>query len=99
MRFQALTDAPTLREGATLNFMAVPQDQEAGPAPIAAGDRVTLRFGRCCPLIREGEIKEANAEAVVLALDGTVWSLEPAATGIEIPGIVSHDWIITRRAA
>lgn len=98
MLFQALTDAPTLREGVTLNFMAVPQDEASVPAGIAAGDRVMLRFGHCCPLLREGRISAANPEALVLSLDGAVWALAPRATGIEIPGIVSQDWIITHRA-
>lgn len=97
MLFQALTDAPMLREGVKLNFMAVPQDGCSAPAQIAAGDRVTLRLGHCCPLVREGQITEASAEAVVLSLDGVVWALEPRATGIEIPGIVSRDWIIRRQ--
>ena len=99
MLFQALTDAPTLREGVTLNFMAVPQEQGSAPARIASGDRVTLRFGHCCPQIKEGRITAANAETVVLSLEGVIWALEPRTTGIEVPGIVSEDWIITHRAA
>ena len=98
MLFQALTDAPMLREGVTLNFMAVPQEAGETPAKIAAGDRVTLRFGHCCPLIREGRITAATCDAAVLAFEGTVWALEPRTTGIEVPGIVSEDWIITHRA-
>ena len=99
MPFQALTGAPMLREGVTLNIMAVPQTDGRAPDRIAVGARVTLRFGHCCPLIREGRITEADAEGAVLALDGTEWALAPGATGVAIPGIVSENWIVTRRAA
>ncbi|MCX8253571.1 protein of unknown function [Beijerinckiaceae bacterium RH AL1] len=99
MFFQALTDAPTLREGVTLNFMAVPQEEGETPAKIAAGDHVTLRFGHCCPLIREGRITQASCEAATLSFEGSVWALVPRTSGVEIPGIVSEDWVITHRTA
>ena len=99
MLFQALTDAPMLREGVTLNFMAIPQADGATPARIAAGAQVTLRFGHCCPTIKEGRITAASADTAVLSIEGAVWALEPRTSGVAVPGIVSEDWVVTHRAA
>lgn len=99
MPFQALTDAPMLRSGARLNVMAVPQRAGVPPERLAAGVRVTLRFGNCCPLVREAEISSADAEHAVLTLDGVDWALRHRPTGVDCPGIVSEDWIVLHRAA
>lgn len=99
MPFQALTDAPTLRSGVRLNFMAVPQRAGEPPARLSAGVRVTVRFGHCCPLVREGEICAADDESAVLVLDGIDWALGHQPSGSSIPGIVSEDWIVLHRAA
>ena len=99
MPFQALTDAPILRSGARLNVMAFPQSAGKPLERLAAGVRVTVRFGRCCPLVREGEICAADEAHAVLALDGADWALERRPTGVSIPGIVSEDWIVLHRAA
>ena len=99
MPFQALTDAPMLRTGARLNVMAVPQRAGVAPERLAAGASISLRFGHCCPTVREGRICSADAETAVLTLDGVEWALQHRATGVVCPGIVSEDWIVRDRAA
>ena len=99
MSFQALTGAPRLCEGVRLNIMATPQRAGAAPERLAAGADVTLRFGHCCPLIREGRILAADAARAVLVLDGDEWTLEQGESGVTIPGIVSEDWFVRSRAA
>ena len=96
MLFQALTCAPVLRDGVTLNIMAIPQAGGVAPERIEVGARLTLRFGHCCPLIAEGWIISLSndPERAVLAFDGAEWTLEHGATGVSVPGIVSEDWIV-----
>ncbi len=96
MPFQALTSAPSLKNGVTLNIMAVPQIADITPERLSVGALVTLRLGRCCPIISEGRITACTAdpERAVLRLDGIEWILEPSVTGILIPGIASEDWIV-----
>ena len=94
MAYQALTNAPILREGVSLSFMAIPQTDT--PRRLEIGAEVTVRLGFCCPDIRFGRITAISDAPVraILTLGGDEWTLE-LGTGTEandIPGIKSEVW-------
>jgi hypothetical protein len=94
--FLALTGAPFLEAGVKLNVMATPQVEGVAPASLRVGERLTIRFGHCCPDMVEGEITALAFDHAVLTVGATDWILDPGpcGSGIRFPGIVSEDWIV-----
>ena len=96
MTFLALTGSPILESGVILNVMATPQRPGISPDRLGLGETVCIRFGHCCPHMAEGTITATAVDHVVLTLDAKPWVLEPgpSGSGIQVPGIVSDDWIV-----
>lgn len=96
MTFQALTYALQLKPGVKLNVRHTPQARNVIPARLAPGATVVIRFGHCCPDLQEGVVtaRRSDPDGAVLCLSGTEWIIEPAGTGVSVPGIVSEDWLV-----
>ena len=96
MPFLALTGAPFLEAGVKLNVMATPQSVGVALASFKVGERITIRFGHCCPDMAEAEITSVGIDHAVLALGSTEWILDlgPIDSGVSVPGIVSKDWFV-----
>ena len=98
MPFQAITEAPFLREGINLSFMAIPQAADGPPTPFEIGSVINLRLGYCCPSLCEGRITALTKEPprAVLRAAGRDWSIEPGRGNHAntIPGIRSEVWRI-----
>ena len=96
MPFLALTGAPFLEAGVKLNVMATPQVDGAALTSFEVGERITIRFGHCCPDIAEAQITSVGLDHAVLALESTEWILDlgPIDSGVSVPGIVSKDWFV-----
>ena len=96
MSYQALTNAPMLRGGVCLSFMAIPQKAFDAPRALEIGAEVTVRLGFCCPDILEGRITAVSDEPAraILRLGTEEWALEPGprTEANDVPGIRSVVW-------